>query len=494
MIEVVCGLIVDADGRVLCCRRPDGKHLGGKWELPGGKREPGESAASALARELREELGIEISISGGLIPVVWDYGSGPIRLRPFLCLITAGVPAPHEHTDIRWLAKDELAALDWAAADVPVLDEWRAKISSPAAPPPAVPPALTGISKQDLTTYLTGLGQPAFRAGQVLDWIWKKKAVSVSSMTNLPAALRDELSRAFRCHALEHARTQGAADTTRKFLFRLHDRRYIESVLIPANPALYGERADRRTLCVSTQVGCAYGCKFCASGLAGFSRNLDPAEIAGQVLAAESLSGERVDNLVFMGMGEPLANLDNLLAAIEIITSPWGPHLGARHLTVSTSGLVPQIRRLAGHPQQIRLAISLHGATDEVRDLIMPVNRKWPLAELFDALADWNSRKKQHLTLEYILIRGVNDDPAQAHILAGHARRLKAKVNLIPYNTVEGLDWTRPAEAHCRAFRDVLQAAGVSVTLRIEKGHDIDAACGQLRLRQEAGEEMDGKR
>ena len=196
----------------------------------------------------------------------------------------------------------------------------------------------------------------------------------------------------------------------------------------------------------------------------------------------------RVDNLVFMGMGEPLANLDNLLAAISIITSPWGLHLGARHLTISTSGLVPQIRQLAEHPQQIRLAISLHGATDEVRGQIMPVNKKWGTAELFDALDYWNSRKKQHLTLEYILIEGVNDHLEQARILANHARRLKAKVNLIPYNTVEGLDWKRPSEDQCRAFRDILKNAGVSATLRLEKGHDIDAACGQLRLKQETEE------
>jgi 23S rRNA (adenine2503-C2)-methyltransferase len=339
-----------------------------------------------------------------------------------------------------------------------------------------------------LEAYLAAEGQPAFRAGQILDWIWKKKAASVEAMSNLPAALREKLAAAFRLHALEHTTTQGSADTTRKFLFKLHDGRYVESVLIPANPALYGERSDRRTLCVSSQVGCAYGCKFCASGLAGFSRNLEAAEIAGQVLMAERLSGERVDNLVFMGMGEPLANLDNLMAAVSLITSPWGLHLGARHLTISTSGLVPQIRKLADHPQQIRLAISLHGATDEVRGQIMPVNKKWGTAELFDALDYWNSRKKQHLTLEYILIEGVNDHLEQARILANHARRLKSKVNLIPYNTVEGLDWKRPSEAQCRAFRDILKNAGVSATLRLEKGHDIDAACGQLRLKQETEE------
>jgi 23S rRNA (adenine2503-C2)-methyltransferase len=307
-------------------------------------------------------------------------------------------------------------------------------------------------------------------------------------MTNLTASLREKLARSFRIDALEHRETQGSADTTRKFLFRLHDGRYVESVLIPANPALYGSGSDRRTLCISSQVGCAYGCRFCASGLAGFTRNLDAGEIAGQVIAAERLSGERVDNLVFMGMGEPLANLPALLNAIALITGTETLNLGARHLTVSTSGLVPQIRELAKHPQQIGLAISLHGANDEVRNAIMPVNRKWPIAALMEALDEWNSKGKRKLTLEYILIDGVNDADEQAVLLARHARRLHAKVNLIPYNTVDGLDWKRPEDSRCRRFRDILTQAGVRATLRLEKGHDIDAACGQLRLKQETDE------
>ena len=346
-------------------------------------------------------------------------------------------------------------------------------------------PALTGQSPESLAAWLKDAGEPSFRAAQILEWVWKKKVTSYDAMTNLPAALRTKLTDSFRLTSLEHSTTQGSADTTRKFLFRLHDGRYVESVLIPANPALYGEKSDRRTLCVSSQVGCAYGCKFCASGLAGFARNLDASEIAGQVLAAEQLSGERVDSLVFMGMGEPMANLDNLLVAISLITGEKTLHLGARHLTISTSGLVPQIKQLAEHPQQIRLAISLHGATDDVRDKIMPINKKWPVAELFDALDYWNAKKNQKLTLEYILIQDVNDSLAQAAILARHARRLGAKVNLIPYNTVEGLEWKRPPNNHCRAFQEILKNAGVTANLRLEKGHDIDAACGQLRLKQE---------
>jgi len=349
-------------------------------------------------------------------------------------------------------------------------------------------PALTGQSPESLAHWLKDAGEPSFRASQILEWVWKKKVTAIEDMSNLPATLRQKLTENFRLTALEHTTTQGSADTTRKFLFRLHDGRYVESVLIPANPALYGEKSDRRTLCVSSQVGCAYGCKFCASGLAGFTRNLDASEIAGQVLAAEQLSGERVDSLVFMGMGEPMANLDNLLAAISLITGEKTLHLGARHLTISTSGLVPQIKQLAEHPQQIRLAISLHGATDDVRQQIMPINKKWPVAELFDALDYWNSKKNQKITLEYILIQDVNDSLEQATILARHARRLSAKVNLIPYNTVEGLEWKRPPNNHCRAFQEVLKNAGVTANLRLEKGHDIDAACGQLRLKQETEE------
>jgi 23S rRNA (adenine2503-C2)-methyltransferase len=277
--------------------------------------------------------------------------------------------------------------------------------------------------------------------------------------------------------------------------------------LIPANPALYGDASDRHTLCVSTQVGCAYGCKFCASGLDGWKRNLTADEIVEQVLAVERISPQStvpspesgsgaqarlktadsrlVDNLVVMGMGEPLANYDHLLKALKILNAPWGGGIGARKITISTSGLAPQIRRLADEPLQFRLAISLHGATDEVRNRIMPVNRKYPLKELVAACEDYQSQKGRMLTFEYILISGVNDSIEQARPLAALARRLFAKVNLIPYNQVEGLPWERPSEETCEHFLTTLQKQRVIATLRREKGHDIDAACGQLRLKTE---------
>jgi 23S rRNA (adenine2503-C2)-methyltransferase len=201
-------------------------------------------------------------------------------------------------------------------------------------------------------------------------------------------------------------------------------------------------------------------------------------------METERATGTPVSNLVFMGMGEPLANYDNLLKAIEIINAPWGLNIGARHITVSTSGLAPQIRQLAEEPRQIRLALSLHGATNETRAKIMPVNRKYPLEELLAACDYFQERKGKMMTLEYILIEGINDALEEAEILADHAERLFAKVNLIPYNTVEGLEWKRPSDTRILRFADVLKKRQTPVTVRLEKGHDIDAACGQLRLKQ----------
>lgn len=335
---------------------------------------------------------------------------------------------------------------------------------------------------------MTELGEPAFRAKQVIDWTFAKRAISIEAMTNLPKGLRQTLTERYVTRTMTINTVTGSKDTTRKFLLKLHDGRFVETVLIPANPALYGEASDRHTLCVSSQVGCAYDCKFCASGLAGFARNLTAAEIVEQIVQVEAFSGERMDNLVFMGMGEPLANYSNVTKAIEILNSEWGIGIGARHMTVSTSGLAPQIKRLADFPLQIRLAISLHGASDEVRNKIMPINQKHNLDELFEALAYWRSKRKQHITFEYILIKDVNDGMDQAHRLAKRAKGLDAKVNLIPYNTVQGLAWERPSEDVQDAFRDALLNAGVKATLRREKGHDIAAACGQLRLRQETAD------
>ncbi|HSI63089.1 MAG TPA: 23S rRNA (adenine(2503)-C(2))-methyltransferase RlmN [Candidatus Saccharimonadia bacterium] len=353
---------------------------------------------------------------------------------------------------------------------------------------PATQLSLLATTPEELVPVLAEWNEKPFRAKQVFEWVYRKQAVTFEEMTSLSKPLQAALADRFSLRTMKFAKVEGSEDTTRKYLFKLNDGRFIETVLIPASMGLMGGRSDRRTLCVSSQVGCAYDCKFCASGLAGFTRNLTAGEIVEQVMQVEKLAGVRVDNLVFMGMGEPMANYANVTKAITILNAQWGPNIGARHMTVSTSGLAPQIRKLADIPLQVRLAISLHGASDEVRERIMPVNRKYPLEELFSALEYWNERKKQYITFEFILIKDVNDTQEQANLLGQRAAQLNAKVNLIPYNTVEGLHWERPAERVQRAFRDTVASYDVMATLRTEKGHDIAAACGQLRLKQETAD------
>jgi 23S rRNA (adenine2503-C2)-methyltransferase len=343
---------------------------------------------------------------------------------------------------------------------------------------------IKSLSREELAARLRDLGEPAYRGDQILQWIYEKQADSFDKMSNLSATLRQKLTSSFELDAVHALKTRNATDTTEKFLFQLRDHSLIETVLIPATPGLTSS-SDRHTVCVSTQVGCAYGCKFCASGLEGVKRNLTAAEIVDQVLQVQKLNGEKVNNIVVMGMGEPLANYDNLLRALRVINAPWGLGIGARKITVSTVGLVPRIKQLAGEPMQIRLAVSLHGATDDVREKIMPVNKKHPLKELLAACDYYVNTKKRTMTFEYILIDGVNDSLEQAHKLGAIARRLRAKVNLIPYNPVEGLPWKRPERDRCKMFQHTLQSHDVTSTLRMEKGTDINAACGQLRLQHE---------
>jgi 23S rRNA (adenine2503-C2)-methyltransferase len=368
---------------------------------------------------------------------------------------------------------------------------------------------IKSLSREEIEARFKTWEQPVYRVTQLLEWLYVRHVTSWDAMSNLPKKLRGQLSENYSLQSLELVRKQGSRDITQKFLWKLADGAFIESVLIPANPALYGDASDRHTLCISTQVGCAYGCKFCASGLDGWKRNLTPNEIVEQVLAierwnesemkVESLKADEagagqipsiletrlINNLVIMGMGEPLSNYENLLKALRILNAPWGGGIGARKITISTSGLVPQIRRLADEPEQFRLAISLHGATDEVRQRIMPVNRKYPLKELTAALEYYQNQKDRMITFEYILIKGVNDAIEQTQPLGALARHLRAKVNLIPYNKVEGLPWERPDEEACEDFLAALEQQRIPATLRREKGGDIDAACGQLRLKTE---------
>jgi 23S rRNA (adenine2503-C2)-methyltransferase len=356
-------------------------------------------------------------------------------------------------------------------------------------------PSLYGMCPDSLAAFLAGGGFPPFRARQILDWIYRKRAVAFADMTNLPRDLIDWLERSACLSPNSVVLIKKASDITEKLLLQGEDRTLIEAVLIRYPQRGVGADSSRRTICVSSQVGCAYGCKFCASGLAGWKRDLSAAEIVAQFIHVARLEEARsgggpaasvpFDNIVFMGMGEPLANYDAVVTAIRTLNADWGLRFGARRITVSTSGLVPEILRLAEEPIQFRLALSLHGATNEVRRKIMPVNRRYPLEQLIPAVKVFAEKHGRMLTLEFILIDSLNDSFDQARRLAAIAADLHAHVNLIPYNRVEGLPWKRPNLSRQSAFARVLHDAGVSHTIRKEKGHDIDAACGQLRLQTE---------
>jgi 23S rRNA (adenine2503-C2)-methyltransferase len=354
---------------------------------------------------------------------------------------------------------------------------------------------LTGETLDSLTARLAARGEPAFRAKQILEWLYKKRARSWDAMTNLPKALRIWLDETFSLMPATLVLHRQSEDVTDKLLLEMEDGSLIETVIIRAPQEGVGLDHSRKTICISTQVGCAMACVFCASGLAGWKRDLSAGEIVAQLLQVCFCEDARTprakaelasfDNIVVMGMGEPLANYDALIAALTILNGDWGLGFGARRITISTSGLVPKILRLADEPMGFRLAVSLHGATDEVRTRIMPVNKAYPLAKLLPAVKAFTERHGRMATLEFILIEDVNDSLEQARALRAIALDLHAHVNLIPYNSVEGLPWRRPDAMRQQAFAEVLRKAGISVTLRREKGHDIAAACGQLRLKTE---------
>jgi 23S rRNA (adenine2503-C2)-methyltransferase len=370
----------------------------------------------------------------------------------------------------------------------------RGEVLTPMKYSPARAP-LTGETLESLSTRLREKGEPAFRAKQILAWLYKKRAQSWDEMTNLPKALRAWLAETFDLVPMSLVHGKQSLDVTDKLLLELGDQALIETVIIRVPQAGVGLAESRKTICISTQVGCAMGCKFCASGLMGLKRDLNAGEIVAQLLHVCYREDSRTpraraelasfDNIVVMGMGEPLANYEAISTALEIINAEWGLGFGARRITLSTSGLVPNILKLADNPIGVRLAVSLHGATDEVRTKIMPINKAYPLAKLLPAVKAFNEKHGRMVTLEFILIEDVNDSFDQARKLRDIARDLHAHVNLIPYNTVQGLEWKRPSLARQEKFVEILREGRVSATLRREKGHDIDAACGQLRLQTE---------
>ena len=326
---------------------------------------------------------------------------------------------------------------------------------------------------EELREELAKLGEPSFRSGQVFRWL-SSGVRDFREMTNLPRGLREQLASRFRLSAPEILRRQvSASDGTVKYLWRLEDGNAIESVVMRYS---YGN-----TVCISSQVGCRQGCVFCASTGLGFVRNLSAGEMLSEVLFSRKDSGVPVTGIVLMGIGEPLENYDNVLRFLRLVNHPQGMNIGMRHISLSTCGLVPQIRRLAQDDLQLTLSVSLHAPDDETRKKLMPIARKYDMESLIACCADYFKATQRRISFEYALIRGVNDSPQQAEQLAGHMRRTHGHVNLIPLNLVEGSPLI-PGDA--RRFCDMLKGLGVNATVRRRLGADIDAACGQLRRKE----------
>ncbi len=332
------------------------------------------------------------------------------------------------------------------------------------------------LTLEELQLRLASLGAKKYHARQILSWMYKKAVLDFSQMSDLPQGLRQELQKNFYIVGLEIAKKLKSSDGTQKLLFKLRDADFIEGVLIPAR--------DRVTACVSTQVGCKWACAFCASGLKGFKRNLSASEITDQVLLLKKNSaGNKLTHLVFMGTGEPLDNYAEVLRAVRLINSPLGLNIGSRRITISTSGIIPGIRRLAEEGLQIELSVSLHAATNELRSKLMPVNKKYPLKELIAACKEYSAKTNRQITFEYILLKGLNSGLEQARDLCLLLKGWKlAKVNLIPSNFIQELKIEPPQKKDILLFKDYLFKHGINVTLRAGRGEDIAAACGQLRL------------
>lgn len=331
------------------------------------------------------------------------------------------------------------------------------------------------LSFEAVSTLLAEWEEPKFRAKQLWSWLYDQRVASFAEMTNLPTALRDKLSANTRLGALELVTEQNSKDGTIKRLYRLHDGQLIESVLMPYDD-------DRRTACISTQAGCAMGCVFCATGQMGFARHLTAAEIFEQALLfARDLEaqGERLSNVVLMGMGEPFHNYDDSVAAIRRLMDDLG--IGARHITVSTVGLVPQIEQFAREGLQVKLAISLHAATNAERSALLPVNKRWSIEALLDACRNYVDKTGRRITFEWALIRGSTDTPEQAHALGKLLQGLLCHVNAIPLNPTSGFAGDPSVGAAAEAFIAILTSYGVSATVRVRRGIDIDAGCGQLK-------------
>jgi 23S rRNA (adenine2503-C2)-methyltransferase len=329
------------------------------------------------------------------------------------------------------------------------------------------------LSLKELEEVLKKWSKPLFHARQIFSWIYKKKVVDFNQMSDLPLDLRQRLETTFCILGFSLENRVKSRDKTEKFLFKLKDNNLIESALIPSE--------SRMTGCISTQVGCKFNCAFCASGIGGFKRNLEVDEILDQVLFLSHACG-KLSHIVFMGIGEPLDNYQNLIEAIKVINSPRGFNIGARRITVSTCGLIPQIKKLARENLQIELSISLHAPDNPTRNELMPINKKYPISELIKTCRDYVKQRNRQITFEYIMVKDLNSDLQKAKDLVKILQGLNCKVNLIAYNPISEFNWQAPGKLAVLLFKDYLKKNQINVTLRKPRGIDIKAGCGQLRL------------
>ncbi len=331
---------------------------------------------------------------------------------------------------------------------------------------------LKGFDLNELRDFAESINEKPFRGDQIFSWLYNKGVNSFDEMTNLSKDLKEKLHERARIDQLKLiTKQQSTKDQSMKYLFQLEDDSQIESVLMFDD--------NRATLCISTQVGCAIDCKFCATGMMGLNRHLTPGEIIDQVLTTRKLSGQKVTNVVCMGMGEPFHNYDNLMKACELLSDELGPNLAKRHIVVSTSGLIPKIYRFADENHKYRLAISLNATTDEIRSRIMPLNKKWPINELVKAAKYYTKKSDQPVTIEYVLMDHLTDSLEDAKRLKNIVKGLYCKINLIPYNATLG-EFKRPGERRIMQFYEQMRDLNTPVTIRGSKGDDIDAGCGQL--------------
>lgn len=337
------------------------------------------------------------------------------------------------------------------------------------------PQDIREMSEREMSELLRELGQPAFRAKQIRSWIWEKGATSFDEMTNLPKDLRHALATRCSLGGVKEVARQESADGSRKYLVRYEDGTTVECVGMPTR--------SRLTVCASTQAGCGMQCAFCATGASGLTRSLTAGEIYQQVLHVRDDFNERITGVVMMGQGEPFANYDQTLAALRRLNDPDGMGIGARHLTVSTCGIIPMITRFSREPEQFTLAVSLHSAVQRTRDALMPGVKRWSLLRLYDAMGEYANRTGRRPTYEYALIKGVNDTDEELAYLCDFCRNTLCHVNLIQLNNVPGSRFQPSSQERANTFVRRLNSVGVEATIRNSRGADIDAACGQLRQR-----------